>query len=194
MSPITFTSAALKRPAFLLAVLLAFLGSRAAFGDSFQFTVIPSNGTIAGAPGSTVGWGYSITNQSSADWLVTTNLAADSFLHGTPNLLFDFPNIAPGQTVTEAFDANTLVGLYKLKWDANAPPGFANDGLFILSAQWWDGDPTNGGNYIADSPDATAPYSAVVASNTIPEPKSSILFAFGMGTMLLAAGGKILRS
>lgn len=151
---------------------LSLLAAPAAFGDSLHFSLIPSNGDISGAPGSTVGWGYSITNQSSSDWLVTTNLTADPFLKGTPAALFDFPNLGPGETVTESFDGNTGVGLYELTWDAGAPAGFVNSGDFVLSAQWWNGDPIDGGTYIADAPDSSMGYSATISSAAIPEPST----------------------
>jgi len=39
-----------------------------------------------------------------------------------------------------------------------------------LSAQWYDGDPFNGGNFIADALDTNAAYSATVSSSATPEP------------------------
>lgn len=155
----------------LLAALL-FETAPAAFADSLQFTLIPPAGDIAGGAGSTIGWGYSITDQSSADWLVTTSLNADSFLHGTPALLFDFPTVGPGQTATESFGATTGTGLYKLIWDAKAPLGFVNRGDFVLSAQWWSGNPSSGGTFLADAPDTSVPYSATVSVTTTPEPST----------------------
>jgi hypothetical protein len=150
--------------------------------DSFQFSLVPENGSVAGSPGTSVGWGYSITNQSSADWLVTTDLTADPFLHGTPTLLFDFPTIAPGQTITEPFDANTAAGLYELTWDSGAPDGFVNTGSFVLSAQWWDGDPLSGGAEIAAAPDASAAYSATASAvvNNAPEPSAWLMVGSGL--------------
>ena len=73
--------------------------------------------------------------------------------NGTPTLLFDFPILAPGGTVTEAFDSVNSIGLFELQWDVSAPVGFVNIGNFTLSGEWWDGDPLNGGNFIAAAPD-----------------------------------------
>lgn len=150
--------------------------------DSFQFSLIPENGSVAGSAGTSVGWGYSITNQSSADWLLTTDLTSDPFLHATPTLLFDFPTIAPGQTVTEPFNASTATGLYEITWDSGAPDGFVNTGNFVLSAQWWDGDPLSGGTEIAAAPDASAAYSATASAvvNNAPEPSAWLLAGSGL--------------
>jgi hypothetical protein len=76
--------------------------------------------------------------------------------------------------VTEAFDSVNSIGLFELQWDVSAPAGFVNTGNFTLSGEWWDGDPLNGGGFIATAPDIALPYSATVAqgSSTVPEPSS----------------------
>src|ERR1035441_834745 len=117
------------------------------------FTLLPSDGNVSGAPGSLVGWGYALTNTDSSNWFMATNLNSDSFSNGTPTPLFDFPILAPGAVATEAFDSVNSVGLYELQWDSSAPVGFVNSGDFTLSGEWWDGDPFNGGSFIADAPD-----------------------------------------
>jgi hypothetical protein len=118
---------------------------------------------------------------------VTTALSADSFLNGTPTLLFDFPIIAPGATVTEAFNAGTGTGLYQLTWNAGAPNGFVNSGLFILSAEWWDGDPLSGGSFIAGATDSSAPYAASVGASAVPEPRILLLLGFGAALVVWSA-------
>ena len=126
----------------------------------YTFDLLPANGGIQGQPGSTIGWGYSITNESTSLWLATTGLNANPFAHGTPSLLFDFPDIAPGQTVTVPFDAPTMSGLEELTWDSSAPLGFMNTGDFVLTAEWWTGDPLAGGTFQSTAPDASQSYSA----------------------------------
>jgi len=152
--------------------------------DVYDFNLIPANGSVSGPAGSTVGWGYSITNESTTDWLLTTNLNSDSFLNGTPNLLFDFPEVAPGATVTETFDLINGIGLFELTWDPDAPAGFVNSRNFALSAQWYDSDPFNGGNLIADAPDANAAYSATVSSSAAPEPALFPVIVLGLAVVL----------
>lgn len=154
--------------------------------DIYTFSVIPSPGNISGAPGATIGWGYSITNQSTADWLLATNLNADSFAWGMPNLLFDFPEVAPGATVMEAFDPIGGTGLYEDMLNGSAPLNSMDSGHFVLSAQWYEGDPFNGGNLIADAIDSSAAYTATVTGgvSSAPEPHSVYLLL----TAVVAAG------
>src|ERR1700682_6143025 len=91
----------------LLWVTMSFVMFAAQAGaDVVDFSIIPVDGNISGAPGSTIAWGYSITNESSTNWLVTTALDVDVFLKGVPTFLFDFPVLYAGTTVTVPYDAS----------------------------------------------------------------------------------------
>jgi hypothetical protein len=169
------------------ALLLAGALARA---DSWTFSTIPTDGDVSGPPGSTVGWGYTITNESSTDWLVLTDLVAGNFMNGTPDaFLFDFPVLAPGSTVTEAFNPISDTGLYSLQWNSDAPIGFTDAGNFIASAEFYSGDPLSGGAFVADASNLSAPYSAKVGSGgaTVPEPSSLYLVVSGMLSIALAS-------
>ena len=144
-------------------------------GDSFSVSLIPSSGDVSGPAGSTVGWGYSLDNESLNDWLVTTNLQAGTFLNGSPNSLFDFPDLGPGDSAMVTFDPVAGTGLYELTWDGSAPSGFTDTGTFELDAEWWSGDPLNGGSFISEATPIFVSYSAVVESgvtSAVPEPSS----------------------
>ncbi len=172
------------RKPFVLAVLSVglalLLGSVGARADSFTFGTVPASGAISGPPGLTIGWGYTITNQSSSLWLVTTNLSADVFLNGIPNaFVFDLPAVPPLGTVTVPFDPVGLLGLFAFTWDATAPAGFVNSGTFILSAEFWTNNPLTGGIFSAFALDQSAPYSATVTP--IPEPSTLLLLVTGLG-------------
>jgi hypothetical protein len=172
---------------FLQSILLAtavFCLASPLWADSITFTLLPSNGNVFGPAGSIVGWGYSLKNDSTNDWFVSTNLNSDSFSNGTPSLLFDFPDLAPGATVTEPFDAVNGIGIFELQWAPSAPVGFVNSGNFVLSGEWWDGDPLNGGNFIADATDTSLAYSATVTGTaSVPEPSSLFLLSWGLVMM-----------
>lgn len=150
----------------------------AARADSFTFATIPASGAISGAPGATIGWGYTITNQSSTDWLSMSAISADSFLNGTPLAIFDFPIIAPGGTATLPFNLLAGTGLYQLTWDLTAPVGFTNTGTFLVSGDFCT---DNTCSTVLSSLTQGAAYSATVTPSTVvPEPASALLLATGL--------------
>ena len=167
--------------------LLVLLVSQTAYADPFSFSTIPASGTVIGGPGSTVGWGYSITNLSSTNWLILTALSAGTFALGTPDAtIFDFPILGPGDSLTVAFVAG-LSGLYQFTWDLNAPAGFENNGTFLLSAEFWSGDPFGGGLFVDFATDQSAPYIARVSSPStpVPEPPTLLLLSLASGCLFL---------
>jgi hypothetical protein len=162
------------------AAVLLFAAVPAWTAEIYTFSLLPGSGDIAGAPGETIGWGYSIENQSTTYWLVPTSVDPGAFQSGTSNLIFDFPIVAPGSSVTAPFDANALTGLMAFTWDTSVPPGTVESGLFLLNAEWWNGDPLAGGHFAFAADPVSQTYRAVVA----PEPASTAL----LGLALLAAG------
>lgn len=164
------------RNSVFIAVLLSVMPAMAA--EVYDFNVLPGTTAITGAPGATIGWGYSIHNDSSSLWLVTTDLSAGTFQHATPDLLFDFPDLAPGATVTVPYNPSTAAGLYAIVWDASAPAGFMNSGNFSVSAEWWSGDPLSGGQFRFAASGSTQPYVAsVMSSAATPEPGTVVLLS-----------------
>lgn len=154
----------------LATMFLAVLPVMAA--DIYTFTV-PNAVTVSTLAGFTTGWGYSLHNDSTSLWLVTTDLSAGTFQHAIPDVLFDFPDIAPGATVTVPYNPVTGAGLYQIVWDTDTPASFVNSGTFSLMAQWWNGDPVAGGSFVQNAPNASQPYSATVT----PEPATITLMA-----------------
>lgn len=171
-----------------LPVLLAVSAVTPAFSGPLEwtFSLVPG-ADVVGPAGSVVGWGYSITNLDPDFWLVPLFLDADLFQNGTPLSVFDFPILAPNQTVTVAFDAGALLGLYQLTWDAGAPDGFVNSGLFRLTADYYSDDPFNGGFSLFLESQRDADYSATVGADAdVPEPDTA-----WMALAALAAGAWI---
>ena len=132
---------------------------------TFSFSLLPPIGAISGDAGSTIGWGYTITNTDTENWLEIFSLNADPFQHAAPDSsIFDFPILAPGATATIAYNAATFAGLFQLTWDAAAPVGFVNAGTFVLLGQFYDGDPFAGGSLLDGAFEQLAPYTATVTS------------------------------
>jgi hypothetical protein len=169
------------------------LGAAPAFGDEVTLTLVPASGSVAGPPGSTVGWGYTITNNT-AEWIQTMSLSSDPFLGGTPNQIFDFPAVDPDSSVTLNFSLTATAscafppcGLYELTWDSMAPQGLTTGGTFTIASDFFSAQPgTPGATDLGPAPDENAAYSATVSSTTvIPEPSSLILLLTCLGVLLL---------
>ncbi len=166
----------------LLAICFSALPALAA--DTYTFNISPAE-NVSGPGGlfTLTGWGYTLQNQSSSDWLVTTGLSVGTFQYATPQLLFDYPDLAPGASVTIPYDPVTPAGLYQILWDGNAPAGFVNSGTFTLSAQWWSGDPLNGGMLVSIAPGQSQAYSASLT----PTPEPATLGLTGLFFLVLGA-------
>ncbi|MGH9444326.1 MAG: PEP-CTERM sorting domain-containing protein [Terriglobia bacterium] len=166
--------------------------SAAGFAENIGLTLIPANGNVSGPPGSTVGWGYTITN-GTVLWLQAESLSAGSFRDGTPNAIFDFPAIGPFSSVTEAFSpvssdscGSPPCGLYEFTWNSNAPIGTKNAGTFIVGFDYFSGDPANPSSIdLGAAPDADASYMASAFGAPAPEPSTYALILAGL--LLLAA-------
>ncbi len=177
----------LRVPAVAIGVVFL-LSAGSAVASDITLTLIPA-ADISGPPGSTVGWGYTITNNTS-NWLETLSLDAGSFTDGTPNLIFDFPNVGPNSSMTEDFTpvstascSSPHCGLYEFTWDSTASSSDVNSGAFIVSSEYFSGDPANpASNDLGPAPDASASYSVSVSSSTAvtPEPATLLLVLTGL--------------
>jgi len=172
----------------LVVAMTLFLGGQSAYAvpavQDWSFDLLPTGGNVSGPAGSTVGWGYKITNSDTNNWLFVWGLSADPFLNGTPASLFDYPSVAPGTEVTLPYDKVNGLGLYQLTWDGTATIGFTNSGTFILSADWYDGDPSGNGTWIGAAQDKSAAYTATVTSAAVPEPSTWLLLVTGLAGVI----------
>jgi hypothetical protein len=170
-------------------VAAALLGAATlAQANTWTAELLPASGELIGPAGSTLGWGYTLTNESDTFWLVPWNLDSDTFEQGTPNSLFLFPILGPNESTTVLYDG--VDGLFEFTWDVTAPLGFQNVGLFEIFADWFDGDPFGQGSYFDDAGSARLPYSVTVGEGrnggggpVIPEPSTLSLAALGLAAL-----------
>ncbi len=177
-----------KTISMALAALL--VAATPGLASPFTFDTTPSGGTIAGDAGTIVGWGYTITNDSTVEWLVGVGVDASGFNFGVPDSsIFDFPIVAPKSSITVPYDPVAGVGLFQFTWDAAA---FArtNAGTFTLRFDQFFGDPFDDGQLEDDQIVLSAPYLAVTAAATVdappaavPEPGSVMLTLSGLGAL-----------
>lgn len=156
----------------------------------WTFSTLPLDGAVSGEVGSTIGWGYTISNLDETNWLALSTLDSDLFQFGTPDAsVFDYPILAPGASVSVPYDG--LFGLFQLTWDLDAPVGFVNSGLFTAGADWYDGDPFGGGLFLDTAGQRSTPYSAtataMAASASVPEPSTLLLMVSGILAFLIAS-------
>ncbi len=167
-----------------LGVLLA---AQAARADSLTFTVLPTD--VSGPAGTTVGWGFSITNNSATNYLDISGIDSGLFLatDGTPDAsVFVFPNLAPGQTMTQVYDPVDGLGLFQFTWNAGLTTGTMETGVFTLYGAFCD--PLTDqycaeDGSVASTALATGDYSATVSplgGVITPEPSAALLLGTGL--------------
>jgi len=164
----------LRLASIILAAL--FFLTPTARADSITLTLLPSP-FISGTAGSTIGWGYQLSAPSTnTNFIVFTGISSDVFVFAVANAgIFDFPSIGPGQTVTVTYIPGTQ-GLFEITWDANAPVGFTNVGLFILDFDVC-ADPSDPSTC---SVSGTLPHNYTATVTPVPEPATALLFAIGL--------------
>jgi hypothetical protein len=164
-------------------VFLLTMGA-AAHADSITLSTLPSSGAVSGIPGSTVGWGYALTNNSASNFFISETVDSSLALsvNGTADAsVFDLPTLAPLQTVSLAYDPLNLLGLFQFTWNTNVPVGTTETGNFIVYGQFCS-DPANlstCGNVVSSS---SASFTATVTSPVagVPEPSTLLFLAAGI--------------
>jgi PEP-CTERM motif len=166
-----------------LGLLLTTRPSRA---DSLTFTVTPMD--VSGPAGTTVGWGFTITNSiSSTDYLDISGIDSDLFSDGGPDAsIFPFSNLAPGQSATQLYDPVAQLGLFQFTWNPGLPVGTTQSGQFRLMGAFCD---LTVDQFCAEDDSvpsvvlATADYSATVSAapgTSVPEPSSILMLLLGL--------------
>lgn len=177
------------------AMLLFLVGSWHASAGTLPFIVLnPSSGHITGAPGDTMGWGFTITGDSSY-WISFTD---STLTQSAPTVgsYTDFLGLAggptggvldPGGTWSQAFDSILMTGLGSYAIDGGAPDGSQDTGTIIIHYLAFNADPTDsvacpvdcqvgGTNQLFLSDFSTVPSFAldVQAPSSVPEPAATV--------------------
>jgi hypothetical protein len=175
----------MNRLGIFLCFSLIVLKPISSYADTWTASLFPG-AAISAPAGQTVGWGYQITNNSTSQWLVLENLTENPFQNVTSlDSVFDFPILAPGQSIMESYVQGNS-GLLGVTWAANAPDYYVNSGNFVLSADWYSGDPFAGGSDAGAAAQQTLSYTVQVTPSSSPEPEMVKLLLSGIALLWLA--------
>jgi hypothetical protein len=185
-----------------LTLLVAAAFAACAQADTVALTLLPSSGVVGGEPGAVVGWGFTITDTSSSDWIVL----ADSTFTGSPiygsymDYLATGPQYVAGpapesSTISQSWDASTQLGLGEFDINATAPVGANIPGTINVDYDVFSQDP-NDPNFDPDSFVTSGTVSASADVQVTPEPAP--LLTMSSVLVLLACAGwrrrKVLQS
>lgn len=176
----------------LIVALLLFTVERS-FGATFS--TLPSDGSVFGHPGETVGWGYSIENDTNS-WLVPMGLSANGILFGSLNDVYDYGVVAPFSTTTIPYQfatpggAGFSSGLFEYLFPGATPVGLTQSGSFILQYQFFNDNPDINSSAAAIGSVLSFPEQAfsVTTFDAVPEPASGglLLMTLVVGKLCLS--------
>jgi len=181
-----------------LLTLAALTGCCAYADPDVTLTLIPITGAVQGAPGDTVGWGYTLTNNSGFYLLVDQSnfcgVGGDPAINDctTPynppteygpsyGTYADYIgseglDIAPGGSAMQNFDSTAMTGVGAYMIDPGAPGGAIDFGNIFVVYDEYMGDPFNGGTFVDES-ESFATAQVMIA----PEPST---FGLAAGSLL----------
>lgn len=155
----------------------------------------PPGGDLVGGPGSTVGWGFSLTNNT--DYLVVTGatFAAPPSLGTFTDFIsaFNFFIVGPAPettTVSQVFNASLFTGIGSFAISPLALPGTHASGQIVVTYDLFavspndplfdpDTDTLSNGNLLR------VDASVIVPSATVPEPATFALVSGALGAVSL---------
>lgn len=155
-----------------------------------SLTLDPVTGSRAGYPGSTVGWGFALTNET--DYLLATG--ADFVLDPASPVVGAFADFSGYSAVVvgpdpetplwqQAFDASAHTGIGSFTVDPGAFAGLVASGTMVLTYDLYNLSPNDplfdpGVNLISTGNQISAPASVTVAA--VPEPSTFLLLGGGL--------------
>ena len=176
------------RPLAVLGLLVMGAWQASATSVGPYIVLDPANGAVAGTPGATVGWGFTIYGDPSQWITFDSSLLTESAPVGTYS---DFigqnggPSdyaLGPGATWTQSFSALSQTGIGQYIIDPGTPDASEDTGTFVIDYQYMTGDPGLGGAPTGSSLQLTLadgstlpPFTIDVnAASSTPEPSTAV--------------------
>jgi len=162
----------------------------ASAADMASLTLDPPSGSIAGEPGQTAGWGFTLLWTSTTNWISVTSSALTFETNPSLGTYTDFiglqggplPSFALGPSTSwqETFDNASQQGVGSFQLAGNAIPFSLDSGSIIVFFDIFDGDPLVGGSQTGSS-SVTVPFSVIVNQPSgIPEPSTAVLISLSL--------------
>ena len=186
----------------LAVAMLAFTAAASATAlPIVTFTLDPPDGYLAGAAGTSVGWGYTINSTNSLDLFTQSDTPAyvyiEGFTFGDGTPIGTFDQFVPPTGATEG---SPIVALWSLntsglQYDigAWASLGSSTQGVMTLTYDVYSGDEITYGLTVNATMNGSDVHAEVFANApAAPEPASAAMLALGIAALLLrlrASGG-----
>ena len=179
---------------FLLTILLGLL-SQATAQAAIVFQLDPSNGALSGLAGSTVGWGFTLSNTE--NYLVVTSAAFEpatalgtftDFISKPDNFFVVGPGLGTSTVWAQSFDAAAQTGIGSFAISPGAAPGDVAYGNIVLTYDLFSKNPLNSlfnpdTDTLSNGNMLIANASVEVAGAVVPLPASVWLFGSALGAL-----------
>ncbi len=167
----------MKRHALPVVLTVVMVAGAMATSDvrAASLTLNP-NTPLVGLPGSTIGWGYTITGDPART--IVAYFGLGSTLNASDGSVsfdvFDYPEVPAGTTQSRGYDPQLPGGLFELTLPGALAPGTAVTGA-IFGAFFFDNETTQ---------EFELPFTARVAAAPVPEPSTLLLLLGGAAGLL----------
>lgn len=171
-----------KKVILLVALLALYFNNAAQAAVSFELD--PSDGAITGAPGTTVGWGFTLTNTE--NFLVVTSSAFEpsaplgtftDFISAPDNFFVIGPAPAASNSWSQVFNATTKTGLGSFTFSPTTLPDTVAYGDIVISYDLFSRSPLDPNfNPDTDTLSNGNELTAFASVSTVPSPGAFWLF------------------
>ncbi|MBL8242467.1 MAG: PEP-CTERM sorting domain-containing protein [Bryobacterales bacterium] len=152
-----------------------------------SLTLTPS--TISGAPGSTIGWNFSLNNDT-PNWIIINNVAPSGFNPAlgafTEYAASNFNVVAPNTVFAENFNGSLLQGFGQFEIVPGAIIGDFTIGSFVVGYDTYSTDPLldGGAGFITGTNTFVIESARVNVVDGVPEPATVILTGAALAAVL----------